>query len=184
MRTQYEELLEIIKQLNDHYHNYVTEHEDSGDCYAHLVSENWYQGSFQDEQIKTRLEHLCIKLSNSEFDDLTTKLKHRGNWEMVSGSMFYPTYTDGIYIESYSIGEVENQIEVKALADEVGTKHIVPLLRKVEKDGYHCIRYTPGRDCFETYQATDSVWYAVIRDEEILEVIEEMEEEKDDRDDL
>jgi hypothetical protein len=91
----------------------------------------------------------------------------------------------GCCVASYAIEEVENQHEVKVIAEaldcEVDDVRVMVIAVK-DKGSDHCIGhiYRPESfDTFETYQATDACWFAVVPRSWFTETLEQYEEEQE-----
>lgn len=172
MRKQYEALVAEISARTTWAVEYQTEHTDAGDNYSHLLLEGGWAYNNCDEKVNDRLFELGIELTPEQLESVTQHICDFGLWEMEPDNMYSTCgRSAGLVLDSYPLQEIEEQIEVESL--EVESSFLVPLLRKAAGDRRLCIRYTPGRDCFESYEATDSCWTAVISDESLRMAVEE-----------
>lgn len=179
-RQAIEATLQQIEEWSEEYH---CTHEDSGSNYAHLVAEGYdLMFFFHPDQYDRLLQE--IKDSEMMFsadinkDDLS---KITVEWieehlqdliddpEMRWGHIFVPSYTDAFIVDSFPVGEIEEQIEfttmIETIERDYGITVTVEEIKQVIKEDRSCATLDYCRedsDHFYMFINTDAVWYAVI----------------------
>jgi hypothetical protein len=169
---------EYLTKCDEAYLEYEEKHSDACGAYSHCVM--W------DRQSKDKLEEYAREQFPGITDEQVEYLRDAfDSWsfDMEPGHRFTTIPAEqGCCVASYAIEEVENQHEVKVIAEALDCE--VEDVRKMvrnEKDlGSHCIGtlstfYT--FDTFETYQCTDACWFAVVPRSWFVETLEQYEEE-------
>jgi hypothetical protein len=172
---------DYITKCDESHLEYETEHSDAGDAYIHCVMEdkrNW--GTTFEEYVKQEfpeLDEQAIEWLLGEFDEWDFEMKPGHRF-----TSFEPA--EGCCIWFAAIEEVENQIEVSRIAEEFDCSkaEVCEIIRWLKNEGHHCIRcdyIEREHGTFETYQATDCCWFAVISREWFADKIEEYYDEQE-----
>jgi len=168
---------DYITKCDESYLEYETEHGDVGDAYVHCVMEDKRHWA-------TKFEEYA-KQEFPELDDnaIDWLLSESDKWafDMKPGHRFTSFKPEeGCCIWSAAIEEVENQFEVSAIAEEFvcSDDEVREIVSVLCDESEHCIHmHSPDFTHFETYQATDCCWFAVISREWFIDKIEEYRDE-------
>jgi len=173
-RQAIETTLQQIEEWSEEYH---CTHEDSGSNYAHLVAEGYHSDQYDRllQEIKDSetmfsgdidrddLSKLTVEWIQEELQDLID------DPEMRPGHIFVPSYTDAFIVDSFPVGEIEEQIEFTTMIETIERDHGISVTREdikqVIQEDQSCAtldRWNEDSDHFYMYINTDSVWYAVI----------------------
>lgn len=173
--TEIEAVNEKLGNISTWSEEYNTEHTDAGDGYAHMVAEGFWPDQFR-RLVRYVEEHqadfisvdtLKLLSDDMERDDLV--------FDMEPGHILGGP--SGFCIDSWIVGEIEEQVELATLAKECDlelelTKKIVAHLAASGRD--HCLKYHDhgsSHPCCYLYINTDATWSAVVPDETIREAI-------------
>ena len=181
---------ELLTRCDESHLEYEEKHGDAGDAYTHCVVEDVrHVKEALDEYILTNFPNWTpeeVKAVLSGFD--------RWSFDMEPGHRFSGRRNAdpdeakvGCQVWSASVEEVENQYEVKTLAEELDceideVRELVLAERENPRSDF-CIGsiYRPETfSTFETYQCTDACWFAVVPYEWFIEKIEEVRERHED----
>ena len=173
-REAIETTLQQIEEWSEEYH---CTHEDSGSNYAHLVAEGYHpdqserllqeiqdsETMFSGEINRDDLNKLTVEWIQEELQDLID------DPEMRPGHIFVPSYTDAFIVDSFPVGEIEEQIEFTTMIETIERDHGITVTREdikqVIQEDRSCAtldRWNENSDHFYMYINTDAVWYAVI----------------------
>ena len=141
---------------------YEESHVDAGDNYSHMVAESW--DSVQEKRLIEQIEKRGIDpmgLEPDEIADIALDIFH-----MESGHIFSNVESNFIVLESYGVGEVEADLE------HLGIDGVTfDLIRE------SCDCYISGTG--RGYMTSDSVWYAVVKPQELQQAIKDKVAEND-----
>jgi len=173
-REAIEATLQEIEDWSEEYH---CTHEDSGSNYAHLVAEGYHPD--QSERLLQEIKDSEMMFSEDINKDDLNKLT--AEWieehlqdliddpEMRPGHIFIPSYTDAFIVDSFPVGEIEEQVEFTTIIETIERDHGITVTREdikqVIQEDRSCAtldRWNEDSDHFYMYINTDSVWYAVI----------------------
>ena len=194
-REAIKEALEQIEQSSEEYH---CTHEDSGSNYAHLVAEGYHADQYDRllQEIKDSEMMFSADINKDDLSKITVEWieEHLQDLiddpEMRPGHIFVPSYTDVFVVDSFPVGEIEEQIEFTTMIEIVERDYGIIVTKEeikevIQEDG-SCAsldRWNEDSDHFYMYIDTDAVWYAVIPvslvEEKIKEFFEEQEEKLD-----
>jgi len=174
---------ELLKRCDESHLEYEEKHCDAGDAYCHCVVED-------SRSVKKALvEYIGTNFPEWTSDEVKAVLSEFDQWsfDMEPGHRFSgrrnsdpDEQREGCQVWAASVEEVENQIEVKWLADELDceVEDIRELVTAEYHDGDFCIGSLSRLDfdCFYTYQCTDACWFAVVPYDWFTEKIEEVRE--------
>lgn len=163
---QRDELTAAIDALTQADYEYETTHIDAGNNYAHMPAEGW--SSTDDSELVRQLAELGIDARGLEPDVLSTIALDI--FEMQSGSIYTPRGL--IVLASYSVDEIESQVEFSAIdVPSIGivtADHVKHVARDIDAHLGHV-----SDDNALLYASTDCVWYAVVTPEAMQEAIDE-----------
>jgi|LakMenE18May11ns_1017448.scaffolds.fasta_scaffold9959384_21 hypothetical protein len=177
---------ELLTRCDESHLEYEEEHGDAGDAYSHCVVEDSHNVR------EALVYYILTNFPGWTPEEVKAVLGEFDQWsfDMVPGHRFSGRRnTDpdeskaGCQVWSTSVEEVENQVEVKTLAEsldcEVENIRELVLAEKEGRMSDFCIGhiYRPETfTTFETYQATDACWFAVVPYDWFTEKIEEVRE--------
>lgn len=156
---------EYLTKCDETYLEYEEKHGDAGAAYTHCVVESWQNGYAKRTFIDYVKEH--IDCTQGELAELVKRFD-AWSFEMEPSHIFGCSVDPdkGIVIDSYDLGEVENQHEVNVIAEELECEpdDVRELVKQAKAEHDFCIGsiYRDNFETFETYQATDAVWMAVV----------------------
>ena len=163
---------ELLKRCDESHLEYEETHSDAGNNNAHCVVEDSHSVK------KAMVYYILTNFPDWTPDEVKAVLNEFDKWsfEMEPGHRFSGRKTtdpderrEGCQVWSTSIEEVENQVEVKWLAEELDCE--VEEVRELVRAEKECSRsdfcighiHRPETfDTFETYQCTDACWFAVV----------------------
>lgn len=181
---------ELLTRCDESRLEYEEKHGDAGDAYCHCVTES-------SGVIEALTQYIQVNFPSWTFDEVQSVVGEFDEWSfnMEPGHTFSPwkvgggdwlrgdpdTDRKGCCVWGAAIEEVEEQYEVKVLAEELDCFHAeVRELVMAEKElSNFCIGsiHRPETfDTFETYQCTDACWFAVVPYDWFTEKIEEVRE--------
>ena len=176
---------ELLKRCDESYLEYEEKHGDAGDAYCHCVTES-------SGVVEALTEYIQVNFPSWTFDEVQSVVDEFDEWSfnMEPGHRFSgrrnsdpDEQREGCQVWAAAVEEVENQYEVKWLAEELDCEvediRELVLAEKECKRSDFCIGhiYRPETfDTFETYQATDACWFAVVPYDWFTEKIEEVRE--------
>ena len=148
---------------------YAEQHQDSGDAYAFMPRESW---DYQDERLSKFMALNNIDSEGLDSDQIAEIVLD--NFEMTSYHMFSTVNPAVFSAGSYSIGEVEVQIELDTLHDmidiELDDSELIQALKELD--------YTVNAyGSFLAYNQSDMYWSADITADELKSLIHEQAEE-------
>jgi hypothetical protein len=163
---------ELLKRCDESHLEYEEKHGDAGDAYTHCVVEDSHRvKAVLEEYIQTNFPDWTpdeTRMVVDEFDAWSFDMEpgHRFSGRRNSD---VDEAKAGCQVWSSSIEEVENQVEVKMLAEELDCevediRELVLAERENPRSDF-CIGsiYRPETfNTFETYQCTDACWFAVV----------------------
>ena len=174
---------ELLTRCDESHLEYEEKHSDAGDAYCHCVTES-------SGVIEALTEYIQVNFPSWTFDEVQSVVGEFDEWSfnMEPGHRFSgrrnsdpDEQREGCYAWAASIEEVENQYEVKWLADELDCE--VEDIRELVLAEKECRDFCIGSihrpetfDTFETYQVTDACWFAVVPYDWFTEKIEEVRE--------
>ena len=167
-----------ITKCDEAHLEYEEKHGDAGDAYCHCAMEDkrkWGQ-KFHDYVAEQFPE-----LTEDQIDEMLSDVDE-WSFDMVPGHRFSgeTPAEEGLTIWGACIEEVENQHEVKAIADEFDCEvdEVREIVAALYETSDHCIGSIPRKDfdTFYTYQCTDACWFAVIPRSWFVDKIEEMQD--------
>lgn len=159
--TTYNDFLKLVNDADDCNEEYQTKHDDAGDSYVHMVTE-------EIEQYRAKVAAYACELLN--VNELTAELiaAEFDQWcvDMVAGHRFTGDIKGSMKLNGWAIEEIENQHELSRYAAELDCEisQIVEWVKKLDDDNDVCARYNRKGDTFETYRCTDGCWFATIDD--------------------
>ena len=160
---------ELLTRCDESHLEYEEKHGDAGDAYTHCVVEDSHRVK------KTLAGYIGTNFPDWTPDEVQSVVDEFDRWsfDMEPGHRFSIWSTtepdgerEGCCVWAASVEEVENQIEVKWLADELDCE--VEEVRELVTAEYHEGDFCIGSlsrldfDCFYTYQCTDACWFAVV----------------------
>ena len=159
----------MVEAINSHVESvveYETSHRDAGNNYSHMPAENWNSDK------ETRLADYCkekgIDISGLDIDAISNDVLE---WFHMEPNHIWSNGNGGFLLDSYSIGEIEIQLDAELIGREWHPKLIERLNRAC--DCY--LRYSDRETAF-AYVNTDSVWDAVISEKKLREIVETLRE--------
>ena len=163
---QRDELIAAINALTQADYEYETTHIDAGNNYAHMPAESW--SSTDDTELIRQLAGFGINARGLEPDVLSSIALDI--FEMQSGSIYMPSGL--IVLASYSVGEIESQVEFSAInVPSIGivtADHVKHVARDIDA---HLGSLNDSSALL--YASTDCVWYAVVTPEAMQKAIDE-----------
>jgi hypothetical protein len=171
MDEAWNSLSDVLTQIQEWSEEYNTTHDDAGDGYAHMVAEGCWP-----DQWKRICEYLDenFDLTDAQLDKLADcGEEFCDDFEMRPGHIFSGEPGDGIVLDSWPVGEIEEQIEISHLAEQA--KLPESLVRHlISEQSDFCLRMwrTDSATC-EMYIYTDDIWQAVLTDERIEDILAE-----------
>jgi len=158
-----ETFIERAQAMIDHCFEYETTHQDAGDNYSHLASE----GDFDYHNGESRLQEYCkeigIDLSGVDIDRLAEDVIFWGY--MVQGHDYDSQRR--FLVGSYSVGEVEEQIDATTIGARF-TPYLIDQLNKCT-DGYW--RYSSPDIAYCYVNASDNYWDMVCDADTIRDLV-------------
>lgn len=174
---------ELLTRCDESHLEYEEKHCDAGDAYCHCVVEDSHRVK------KTLVEYIGTNFPEWTSDEVKAVLSEFDQWsfDMEPGHRFSgrrnsdpDEQREGCQVWAASVEEVENQYEVKTLAQDLDceVEEIRELVTAEYHDGDFCIGSLSRLDfdCFYTYQCTDACWFAVVPYGWFTEKIEEVRE--------
>lgn len=154
---------------------YEEEHGDAGNAYTHCVIED------KGYAVKRLKEYVTENMPEVTPDELKEIMSRLDGWsfDMEPGHRFTTVSVQkGVVLNGFPIEEVENQYEVKVLAEQLGCE-VEEVRELVLAENDFCIGtlYRENFDTFETYQITDCCWFAVLPKCWIEDTLNEIREE-------
>jgi hypothetical protein len=163
---------ELLQRCDESHLEYEEKHGDAGDAYTYCVVEDLRRVN---EALK---EYIQANFPDWTPDETRMVVDEFDTWsfDMEPGHRFSGRKNSdideekaGCQVWSTSVEEVENQCDVGAFAEELGcedeqVRELVLAERENPRSDF-CIGsiYRPETfDTFETYQATDACWFAVV----------------------
>lgn len=168
---------EYLTKCDEAHLEYEEKHSDAGYAYVHCVVEDRHSKDKLEEYAREQFPGLTdeqVEYLRDAFDEWS--------FDMEPGHRFTTIPVEqGCCVASYAIEEVENQHEVKAIADALDCEvEDVWEMVTIEKNrNNHCIGTLFAKGTFETYQCTDACWFAVVPRSWFLETLEQYEEEQE-----
>jgi hypothetical protein len=160
--------IERAQDIIESVYEYETTHQDAGDNYSHLANE----GDFDYHNGETRLQEYCaemgIDLAGIEIDRLAEDVIFWGY--MTQGADYDPKKR--FLVSSYSVGEIETQVE----CEEIGARFTPYLIKKLNRETDGFWRYS-SPDVAYCYINTDSYWDHVCDLDTIRDLVKAMKEE-------
>ncbi len=183
LKIRFEKYLEDCDKA---YLEYEETHGDAGAGYAHVLVESWRNGYAKRPFIDYAKEH--TDCSEQELRELVKRFGNDAEWsiEFKPGHIFSCQVPpeEGIVIDSWDLGEVENQYEVSVIAEHLDCEEeeVRALVRQARQEHNFCIGsiYREDFQTFETYQTTDAVWLAVVPRSWFDDTLSEIREENAD----
>lgn len=171
---------EYLLRCDEAHLEYEEKHGDAGDAYAHCVTESPGVADALAEYIRVNFPDWSLEEAGRVIDEFD-----QWSFDMTPGHRFSGwSATDpdenhrGCCVWGTSIEEVENQYEVKALAEELDceVEDIRELVGVEYEKGEFCIGSLAclNFDHFYTYQCTDACWFAVVPYDWFIEKITEI----------
>ena len=157
-----ERITETLNQIVTDAVEYETTHEDAASNCAHLVAESWH--SEQEERLTEYMLAKGIDWSGLEIDVIADSVLDKFEmeschiWSMGNGSCL---------LDSFPVGEIEIQVSAEELGIDCITKELCESLSR-SSDAF--CRFS-DRDTLYAYQATDSVWDAVISEKKLRDIV-------------
>ena len=172
---------DLLRRCDDAHLEYEEKHGDAGDAYCHCVIESLGSLEKLDNYIQTNFPEWTDRERQAVIDEFD-----RWSFDMVPGHRFstWPTtepdeQRKGCCVWGAAIEEVENQYEVKVLADELDCE--VEDIRELVLAEKECREFCIGSihrpesfDTFDTYQSTDVCWFAVVPYDWFIDTIYEV----------
>lgn len=151
----YEEFKEKLDSALDSQLEYYETHEDRGNNYHYLVCESGVTAT----DVNRRSTDYRYPNKHKITEDELCEIVRNGEYEMVSGTIYTPTLKENeYYLESYCVGEIEDQLE----ADMFGLSEITfddYMLRYKQERSNHYVKKS-GKTWY-AYLPSDAVWYAI-----------------------
>jgi hypothetical protein len=153
---------EYLTKCDEAYLEYEEKHSDAGDAYTHCVME--------DRWSKDKLEEYAREQFPGITDEQVEYLRDAfdvWSFDMEPGHRFTTIPVgQGCCVAGYAIEEVENQHEVKVIAEELDCG-VEDVRAMVLAETYQCIgSISKAMEdkfiTFHTYQCTDACWFAVV----------------------
>lgn len=141
---------------------YETEHKDAGDNYAHLVAESWH--SEQENRLVEYMTEKGIDWTGLEIDVIADSVLDQ--FDMESGHV-WSTGNGSCLLDSFPVGEIEIQIDAESLGIECITEDLCESLSR-SSDAF--CQFNDSESLL-AYQATDSVWDAVISEDKLRDIV-------------
>jgi hypothetical protein len=147
---------------------YETQHKDSGDNYAYLVTESWC--SDDESRLIEYMRDVGIDWAGLEIDDVVNECLER--FRMESGHMF-SSGNGGFLIASFPVGDIECQID----CDTIGQAFTPEMCALLSRASAGFFRYRCESMAL-AYVATDSVWDAVVPESRLRRIVAELKAKK------
>ena len=154
---RYEELADKFESCIDAHVEYETEHEDAGDAYSHLPREGgWDYGNGRDRLVAFLEEHE-LPTDESLIDELEEWLLD--DCPIRPGHIFDRVSDSAFWVDSYAVGEVEDQYCLPDLARalDIDESEALAFAAMAMGDNRFCLRDN-GDGGVLSYTSTDAVW--------------------------
>jgi hypothetical protein len=171
---RYEELADTFEQAIDSRVEYETEHDDAGGNYSHMIREGgWAYGNGPDRLLEwCHDHHPNLAITKEEIESLEDEIL---DWcEYRPGHMFDRTGGNEFIVDSFTVGEVEEQFsfsylcEMLDLDDDEGLDFVL----RAKEDRRFCLRHDRRTNELLSYTNTDAVWVFYVTPEWIKDRLE------------
>ena len=175
-KNQYEKFAEKLEKAIDWRVEYETTHEDAGSNYSHLPREGGWDYSNGPDRLLAWCEEAGIDTDRAELVEIEDEIL---DWcEIEPGHIFSATTPQKFIVDSYPVGEVEDQYCLPDLArlldtDEETAREFAQLAMD---DNRFCLRPN-GDGGVLSYTSTDAVWVFYVNKEWIKDRLESIRED-------
>lgn len=153
----YDAFADVLEEAIDARVEYETSHQDAGGAYSNLPREGGWDYSNGDDRLKAFLDAHDIRLAPSEFESLVESILD--DCEIRPVHMFHSPADHEFTVDSYAVGEVEDQYCLPDLARLLGTDEDTAkaFAEMAMEDRRFCLRPN-GDGGVLSYTSTDAFW--------------------------